>query len=228
MTLYSSAQPKARPCVVNDGRRRFDIVTIGLHWATVTLIAGMFASAWLLLASDREHAAMLLTVHRSVGVVTWAVAIVRLGWRFRFAYLPPFPQSMPKLQQRLAQASEYGLYALLLFQPLTGLAQSLTRGRSFMLFAWRVPKVLAGDKPLTALFHQIHALSAWVLLGLIGLHVLAALFHRFVLRDEVLQSMLPWRPHIGRGAARADIPFAGHDDAKRYRRPAHQAANKSA
>ena len=56
-----------------------------------------------------------------------------------------------------------------------------------MLFAWRVPSVMAGDKPLTALFHQIHALSAWVLLGLIGLHILAALFHRFVLRDEVLQ-----------------------------------------
>ena len=62
-----------------------------------------------------------------------------------------------------------------------------------MLFAWRVPSVMAGDKPLTALFHQIHALSAWVLLGLIGLHILAVLFHRFVLRVGVLQSMLPWR-----------------------------------
>ncbi len=170
MTTYSLAHPQDWPRV-SDGRRRFDILTIGLHWATVTLIAGMFASAWLLLASDREHAAMLLTVHRSLGVVTWAVAIVRLGWRFSFAYLPPFPQSMPKVQQRLAKVSEYSLYALLLFQPLTGLAQSLTRGRHFMLFAWQVPKVMAGDKPLTALFHQIHALSAWVLLGLIGLHV---------------------------------------------------------
>jgi len=214
MMLYSSAQPRDRPRV-GDGRRRFDILTIGLHWATVTLIAGMFASAWLLLASDREHAAMLLTVHRSLGVVTWAVAIVRLGWRFSFAYLPPFPQSMPKVQQRLAKVSEYSLYALLLFQPLTGLAQSLTRGRHFMLFAWQVPKVMAGDKPLTALFHQIHALSAWVLLGLIGLHVLAALFHRFVLRDEVLQSMLPWRPHISHGGARAETPSAAHDAAAR-------------
>ena len=136
---------------------------------------------------------MLLTIHRSLGVVTWAVAIVRLGWRFSYAYLPPFPQNMSKVQQRLAKASEYSLYALLLFQPLTGLAQSLARGRHFMLFVWRVPSVMPGDKPLTALFHQIHALSAWVLLGLIGLHILAALFHRFVLRDEVLQSMLPWR-----------------------------------
>src|SRR6202162_3963234 len=191
MTLYSPAQRRVRPRV-GGGRRRFDILTIGLHWATVTLIAGMFASAWVLLASDREHAAMLLTVHRSLGVVTWVVAIIRLGWRLSCAYLPPFPQNMPKVQQRLAKASEYGLYALLLLQPLTGLAQSLARGRSFMLFEWQVPKVMTGNKALTLLFHQIHTVSAWLLLGLIGLHVLAALFHRLVLRGEGLQSILPW------------------------------------
>jgi len=47
MTTYSLAHPQDWPRV-SDGRRRFDILTIGLHWATVTLIAGMFASAWLL------------------------------------------------------------------------------------------------------------------------------------------------------------------------------------
>jgi cytochrome b561 len=161
MTLYSPAQSLDQPRT-GDSQRRFDIVTIGLHWATVTLIAGLFGSAWLLLASDREHAAMLLTIHRSLGVLTWAVAIVRLGWRFSYAYLPPFAQNMPKVQQRLAKTSEYGLYALLMFQPLTGLAQSLARGRHFMLFAWQVPKVMAGDKPLTMLFHQIHTVSACI------------------------------------------------------------------
>lgn len=210
MTIYNPAQPRNWPRV-GDDRRRFDSLTIALHWVTVTLIACMFASAWLLLASDREHAAILLTIHRSLGVVTWAVAIVRLAWRISLAYLPPFPHNMPKVQQRLAKASEYGLYALLLFQPLTGLAQSLMRGRSFMLFAWRVPKVMAGDKPLTALFHQIHALSAWVLLALIGLHVLAALFHRFVLRDEVLQSILPWRRIAAVAVPTPKIPLAAHE-----------------
>jgi superoxide oxidase len=213
MTLYNPAQSLDQPRVV-DSRRRFDIVTIGLHWATVILIAGLFGSAWLLLASDREHAAILLTVHRSLGVVTWAVAIIRLGWRLSYAYLPPFPQNMPKGQQRLAKTSEYGLYALLLLQPLIGLAQSLTRGRHFMLFAWQVPKVMAGDKPLTVLFHQIHTLSAWVLLGLIGLHILAALFHRFVLRDEVLQSMLPRRASPAAGPAPKSL-LATHDVAAR-------------
>ena len=210
MTVHSYGQPRGRQRI-GDGRRSFDFVTVGLHWATVTMIAGMFASAWLLLASDREHAAMLLTIHRSLGVLTWAVAIVRLGWRFSYAYLPPFPQNMPKVQQRLAKTSEYGLYALLMFQPLTGLAQSLARGRHFMLFAWQVPKVMAGDKPLTMFFHQIHTVSAWVLLALIGLHILAALFHRFVLRDEVLQSMLAWRATPATGPRQN--PFRTHEAA---------------
>jgi superoxide oxidase len=216
MTLYSAAQRRIRPRV-GECPRRFDVLTIGLHWATVSLIAGLFASAWLLLAGDREHAAMLLTVHRSLGVVAWAVAITRLGWRFSYAYLPPFPQNMSKIQQRLAKASEYGLYGLLLFQPLTGLAQSLARGRNFTLFAWQVPSVMAGNKPLTALFHQIHALSAWVLLVLIGLHILAALFHRFVLRDEVLQSMLPWR-QATRAADAPKFTFAADAAAVRPQR----------
>jgi superoxide oxidase len=218
MTSYSPAQVPVRGC-----RRRFDGFTIGLHWATVALITGMFASAWLQLVSDHERSAMLLIVHRSLGVVTWVVAIVRLAWRFSFAYLPPFPGTMPRAQQRFAKGSEYGLYALLLLQPLTGLAQSLARGRSFMLFEWQVPQVMAGNKALTLLFHQIHSVSAWLLLGLIGLHVLAALFHRLVLKDEVLQSMLPWRSTN----AAADTPsstFAPEDAAARSQAARSQAA----
>ena len=218
MTSYSPAQVPVRGC-----RRRFDAVTIDLHWATVALITGMFASAWLQLVSDHERAAMLLIVHRSLGVVTWALAIVRLGWRFSFAYLPPFPGTMPRVQQRFAKASEYGLYALLLLQPLTGLAQSLARGRSFMLFEWHVPKVMAGNKALTLLFHQIHTVSAWLLLGLIGFHVLAALFHRLVLKDEVLQSMLPWR-HAPAAVDAPSSTFAPEDAAARSQAARSQAA----
>jgi cytochrome b561 len=128
---------------------------------------------------------------------------------------------MPRAQQRFAKASEYCLYAPLLLQPLTGLAQ-LARGRSFMLFEWRVPKVMAGNEALTLLFHQIHTVSAWLLLGLIGLHVLAALFHRLVLKDEVLQSMLPWRST--NAAAVAPSSTFAPEHAARPHTPGSQAA----
>ena len=207
------------------GPRRFDAVTIGLHWTTVALVLGMFASAWLHeQAGAGRQAGPLLTIHRSLGVTLLAVAVCRLGWRVGFAVLPPFPPAMSKTQQTVAQISEYGLYALLLTQPLTGLVQSLARGRPFALFGWQAPAVMARDIGLTTLFHAIHAFSALALLGLIGLHVLAALFHRFVLRDEVLQSMLPWKPSTRparRDTAQLPLqPYANAHDAPDVTSPA--------
>ena len=188
------------------GPRRFDAVTIALHWTTVVLILGMFFSAWFYgQASDNEQANLLLAVHRTLGVAVWSVTVGRLIWRIGFGYIPPFPADMPRIQQRLAKGNEYALYAILLIQPLTGMAQSLTHGRPFALFGLEVPKLMAKDRDLTAVFHAVHELSAWALLGLIGVHALAALFHRFVLRDEVLQSMSPVGP---RTAPRRSKSFA--------------------
>ncbi len=193
----SSGKPIRRltPPPRGVGPRRFDVVTIALHWTTVALIVGMFASGLSVgLATDREQEEALLYLHRSLGVVIWVTAFCRVIWRLRFAFIPALPSAMPKIQRHLAKLSEFGLYALLLIQPLTGLAQSLARGRPFPLLAWKAPAVMARNKALTHLFHGIHDLSAWALLGLIGLHILAALFHRFIVKDEVFGSMAPWKP----------------------------------
>ena len=189
-------RPETPPGRSREGEpRRFDAVTIALHWTTAALIAGMFASAWLhVVAEGGRYASLLLAIHRSLGLSVWVVAACRLGWRLRFGYLPPFPPGMSKPKQTLAKASEYSLYALLLLQPLTGLAQSLTRGRPFLLFGLQAPVVMARNVGLTALLGAVHRYSAWALLGLVGVHALAALHHRFVLHDDILQSMLPWKP----------------------------------
>ena len=169
---------------------RFDSTSIALHWLTLALVAGQFATAWLLGASDDGRA--LLTFHRSMGLATWTLVLARLVWRRCFAHLPPFPASMPKRQQAVAVLSEHALYALLLVQPITGLADTLFRGRKFTLFIWRAPALLAPDKPVFHALHLAHELGALALATLIGLHAAAALFHGLVLRDGVLQRMAPW------------------------------------
>jgi cytochrome b561 len=170
---------------------RFDQISIALHWLTVLLIIAQLATAWAASKGGGDTPA-LLTAHRSMGVLTWIVVVARLIWRHGFAYLPPFPASMSKLQQRAAKLNEYGLYGLLLIEPLTGVGSSLFRGRPFTLFAWQVPVVLAPDKMISHMFHSIHEFGVWALLALIGLHATAALFHGLILRDGVLQRMLPW------------------------------------
>ena len=172
---------------------RFDPTSIMLHWLTVLLIIGQFTTIWLheFVGHETTLGSAILDAHRTMGMLTWAVVLARIVWRRRFAYLPPFPQSMPKLQQWIAKANEYGLYGLLLVQPITGLGQVLFHGRAFALFIWQVPALLEPDPAIRALFVRAHELGGHALLILIGLHAGAALFHGFVLRDGVLQRMLP-------------------------------------
>jgi cytochrome b561 len=190
--MEETIETLARPTRADAGR--FDRVTIALHWATVAMVVGQFTLIWLLeqAGDDGAAAGQLLTAHRSEGVALWWLVVLRLAWRLRFAHLPPFPASMPKSQQLAAKANEYGLYALLALQPLTGLGDTIWRGKPFMLFLWRVPKLAPVDTPLFHLMHGLHEAGALALLGLVSLHAAAALLHGLVLRDGVLQRMLPW------------------------------------
>jgi cytochrome b561 len=185
---------------------RFDAVSIALHWGSVLIILGLFASAWSRgLAADRDSAAALLTLHRSMGVALWAVLVLRLAWRLSRGRRPALPPSMHPLQVLAARSNEVALYVLMVLQPLTGLAQSLARGRPFPLFGLDVPAVMARDRALAGSLHEVHELTAWALLGLIGLHAGAALLHGLVLRDGVLDSMLP---SAGRRSRREGAPAA--------------------
>ena len=190
--VLESAEAPAVATVAESGR--FDQISIALHWLTVLLIAAQFTTAWLRQAVDHETslAATILTIHRSSGVLTWIVGLVRLAWRHNFAHLPPFPESMSKLQQTIAKANEYGLYVLLFVQPVTGLGRVLFRGHPFELFFWEVPALLEPNPEIRNLCIGAHELGVKALLALIGLHAGAALFHRLVLRDGVLQRMWPW------------------------------------
>jgi len=173
-----------------SGRPPYDRLTILLHWTTLALVLVQLASAWLIdHGGSREAGALALTVHRSCGSALWLLVALRLIWRFTGMKLPPFPQGMGRLHTAGVHLSEYGLYLLLLVQPLTGLADTLLRGRPFALFVWTAPALIARDKPAAALAHLAHMAGAWILIALVTIHALAALTHRFVLDDGVLESM---------------------------------------
>jgi len=188
---YGAAGEKAP---TNARRPPFDGLTICLHWVSAFIVLAMFASAWLHALAEGQDSvftAGLLQTHRSLGVTIWAMTALRLAWRLTNAKLPPFPANTTKPHRVVVQASEYGLYALLLFQPATGLCATLFSGRSFALFLWQIPQLMPQDKALGGAFHSMHELGAWALAALAAGHAAAALIHHFVLRDDVLMCMAP-------------------------------------
>jgi len=190
------SRDRARTYEASTSARRppFDSLTIGLHWVSVVLVLAMFASAWLhALAEARQSdfTPVLLQIHRSFGVTIWVVTALRLAWRLTNASLPSFPAHMTKLHRATVKLSEYGLYALLLGQPATGLLATVFSGRPFALFFWGISPLMPRHEMLRAAFLLSHEIGAWALAALVVSHAAAALFHHFVLRDDVLECMAP-------------------------------------
>lgn len=189
-----SAAKSANVDRISIGVRRppFDSVTICFHWATVLIVLAMFATAWLHSQShDDAIKAILLQTHRSLGVTIWVVTVLRFAWRLTKAKLPPFPSHMTNIHRTIVKSGEYCLYALLLIQPATGLAHTLFRGHQFALFFWWIPPLVPADAALRDAFMLAHQLGAYAFGALVIGHAGAALFHHFVLRDDVLQCMAP-------------------------------------
>lgn len=173
-------------------RGRHQTLTMVLHWVTVLLVLMQFGLAILHdQVSDAEIRRGVLTAHSSLGVAVWLVVMGRLAWRLLGMRLLPFPATMSRWHQWGARLSEWGLYGLLIAQPLTGMAATVLRGRPFDLFGLQVTSLMAAHKAWATTAEGLHALGAYGLASLVLVHAGAALLHRIIADDGVLDSMLP-------------------------------------
>jgi cytochrome b561 len=184
--------------VGNSERGTFDRITRLMHWFTAALMLSVFVLAFSIdLATSRASHTAFLQLHRSVGLTVWVVTLFRLAWR-QVAKYPDWPSDMSQTMRVAAMASEYALYALLLAQPILGILQTNAHGdHANLFFIGQLPALIETNRPLAQQLLKVHEVLGFSLLGLIALHVSAALFHHFWRRDDTLTAMLPaaaaWR-----------------------------------
>lgn len=174
---------------------RYDRIAIILHWAIGLALIGQILFGYLLddLAPRGTPArATVINLHKSFGIVLGLLVIVRLGWRLR--HRPPaWPASMAAWQQRAALWGHRALYACMLLMPLSGYTASnfSKHGVRFFGMAW---KPWGPDLPAVyGFFNGLHEATGFAFTVLIAGHVLAALKHAFVDRDEIFARMRPAR-----------------------------------
>jgi cytochrome b561 len=179
---------------VRDGRAGasgYGAVGKSLHWLIAVLLLAQYTLGWTMPHIGKTTLPVgLIFWHVSVGALLLAVMLLRLVWRL--AHPVPLLGGVPIWQNWTARATHVLLYAALLVQVLLGWANASARAWKVDILAvvpmpWIVPA--ASRIGMTA--GDIHDDFAFVLLGLIVLHVAAALYHHLVLRDRVLRRMLP-------------------------------------
>ena len=127
--------------------------------------------------------------HISLGAAILFFIVLRLIWRIM---RPVSLLEMPGWQARLASFTHTGLYGLVLVMTVLGWAATGFRGWTVWLFGiLPLPAIAPKGAEWAHTAGDIHDYLVYVLGAVILLHIGAALYHHFVVRDRVLQRMLP-------------------------------------
>lgn len=172
---------------------RWGAVSQFLHWLIVALIIIQVTLASM--ADDLPLGVKklaLLARHKSVGITILGLAVLRLSWRW-INPTPALPGTLKPYERILASFTHAALYILLFALPLTGWMMSSARGFAVSWFGFiQLPDFVPKNKPLYDAMLAAHGTLVWVLYVILALHVLAALKHHFLLKDNVLRRMLPF------------------------------------
>ena len=176
---------------VHSAGVKHSIVVRAFHWGSAVILAGMYALAWTAGAiGPGQLGVRLFDLHRSFGVVLIALVVLRLVWRLTHP-LPPLPETVTSWERIVSSMVQALLYGGMILMPLLGLAASDMAGDTIRIFGLvTLPSVMPMDQDLSDFIFEVHGWVAIGLLGFIGLHVLGALRHHFVLKDAVLVRMV--------------------------------------
>jgi cytochrome b561 len=169
--------------------KRYDPATIVFHWITALLVVEQWLGAqtidWFPRGAPRVDAR---SVHITCGVLLAIILLARIVWRLtQGRRLPPADNGPLNV---IAKATHWGLYLLIAAMVMVGITLTWTRGDNiFNLFT--LPAYEPGNKTLPDQVQDVHATIGWIIVAVAGLHAAAALFHRYVLRDAVLNRMMP-------------------------------------
>lgn len=166
-----------------------------VHWATVALLALVYAAMWLGkdLAGDRAGRELVEQMHFWAGLTVLGLLVLRLLLRLSYR-APPVQPALPATMRTAAVAGHLALYALLLLQPLLGLltladedeALWLPGGSTFAPGAG----ILGDWADRLGKVEDLHETVALVLFAVIAVHALAAFWHHYARRDDTLRRML--------------------------------------
>jgi P-type Ca2+ transporter type 2C len=180
-----------------NSTERYGSLSIGLHWLMLLLLIAVYTCIELrgFFPKGSELREALKTWHYMLGLSVFVLVWLRL----LLTLTSPFPQiksESPKWQKISARVIQLTLYVLMIIMPLAGWLILSAEGKPIPFFGLQLPALVNENKNLAELTKEIHGTVGTVGYFLIGLHAAAALFHHYVLRDNILRRMLPTEPNL--------------------------------
>ena len=173
---------------------KYDGLLIALHWLMALLMVGVYAAIelreWYPKGSDPREA--LKALHFMLGLSVLLLIGVRLYARLRNP-APAIVPTPPAWQARAAGIAHGLLYAMMILMPLGGWLMLSAAGKPIPFFGLELPALIGQNKELAGTIKEIHKTVGTLGYALIGLHVIAAIYHHHIVKDNTLLRMMPHR-----------------------------------
>ncbi len=170
---------------LKSSNTRYGSIAILIHWLTALVILMLFTTG---LLADGQAAAdaklALVRFHVPLGTAVLILTLLRIVWWLLADRRPPLPADQPHWQKFMAHAVHIGLYLVVLLLAASGIATIVLSGA--------LPAVIAGTTLPdfeTVLPRLVHGVASKLMLGLLALHIGAALWHQFIRRDRLMARM---------------------------------------
>lgn len=169
---------------------------IALHWLSVSLMSILVLAGelrHLLTAHTGVSMRSVMIVHIGCGMALLAVTLVRTVVRITNRRVAGNGFCM---QDACAHAVHLCIYAFIFASCLVGWVVVNAKGLAVPVpfTSLEFPRLVSADPALVATTVWLHDMLTWALYGLLVLHIVAALGHHYIARDDTLARMAWRRP----------------------------------
>lgn len=176
---------------VRDTAESFGCVTKWLHrFVSLFIILQLIGGACLGFVPD-QYKSVVYNLHKSMGVTIFFLLVIFLIWRLSNPR-PVWPQDMKCWEKLLARTVHTTLYVGFIAMSLAGWILATAAGKPpiyFWLFSFPLPGI-----PLNMALAQtaatLHTYLAWAMTGVLILHILGALKHHLIDKNNILKRMM--------------------------------------
>lgn len=191
MTTTSAAQAR-------EARQGYGFFARFFHWTTVLFLLALFPVGMYMTYRGGELniwddlTNSLYSWHKLAGFSLLALVLLRLLYRLIFG-TPGDEPTLNTFQVVASRVVHLGMYILLVAIPLSGWIGTSAFGALTTVGGIQLPAIVGQDKALAEQAFAVHEVLGQMLLVLIVIHVLAALYHYLIRRDNVMARMTSGR-----------------------------------
>ena len=171
-----------------NNKIKYGLLSKLIHWLTAAGLIVQIPLGFYLVDLEFDQSRIdIENYHILFGLIIFYSTLIRLIFKV-LTPIPDFKGSAFLGQKFIARLNHLLLYLTLLTITISGILKKLFNGESLVIFFKKIN--LTYNYELSEQFYSIHILANYTLVGLITLHVLAVLFHKFLLRENILKRIL--------------------------------------